>query len=58
VTKAKKFRELLNSPELESIYKVHNVLSAKIVEGAGFRCPLTSKRPTPAKALGLPQTFV
>lgn len=58
MTKAKKFRELLNSPKLEFICKVHNALSAKMVEEAGFRCPLTSKRPTPAKALGLPQTFV
>jgi len=33
VTKAKKFRKLLHSPKLELIYEVHNILSAKIVEG-------------------------
>ena len=37
MTKAKKFRELLNSPRLEFICEAHNALSAKIVEEAGFK---------------------
>ena len=37
MTKAKKFRELLNSPNLEFICEAHNALSAKIVEEAGFK---------------------
>lgn len=37
ITKAKKFREMLVSPELEFICEAHNGISAKIVEEAGFK---------------------
>lgn len=37
MTKAKKFRKLLYSKNLEFICEVHNALSAKIVEEAGFK---------------------
>ena len=37
MTKAKKFREMLFSPELEFLCEAHNGISAKIVEEAGFK---------------------
>ncbi len=37
MTKAKKFRQLLQSKDLEFICEVHNGMSAKIVEEAGFK---------------------
>ncbi len=37
MTKAKKFRQLLQSKDLEFICEAHNGLSAKIVEEAGFK---------------------
>ncbi len=37
MTKFKKFRQLLNSKELEFICEAHNALSARVVEEAGFK---------------------
>ena len=37
MTKARKFRQLLHSKNLEFICEVHNALSARIVEEAGFK---------------------
>ena len=36
-TKALQLRALLNSPHLEFLMEAHNGMSAKIVEGAGFK---------------------
>ncbi|MEK7480819.1 MAG: isocitrate lyase/phosphoenolpyruvate mutase family protein, partial [Patescibacteria group bacterium] len=37
MTKARKFRDMLFSPELEFLCEAHNGISAKIVEEAGFK---------------------
>ena len=36
-SKAVRLRDLLNSPQLEFLMEAHNGMSAKIVEGAGFK---------------------
>ena len=51
-TRAKRLRDMLESPELDFICEVHNGLSAKIVEEAGFKCMWGSSL-TMSASLGL-----
>jgi phosphoenolpyruvate phosphomutase len=51
-TRARRLRDLLESPELDFICEVHNGLSAKVVEAAGFACMWGSSLSMSA-ALGL-----